>query len=78
LLVVALAGQTLVCAQDPLPSWNDDPTKQATVDLVRSTIGAKFVSPEERIATFDQDGTLWVEHPIYKPIFSHKISVFGR
>src|SRR5271154_4202883 len=68
LLIVALAAQTLARAQDPLPSWNDGPTKQAIVDFVRATTetgGAKVVPPQERIATFDQDGTLWVEHPIY-------------
>ncbi len=53
---------------DPLPSWNDGPAKQAIVDFVRATTdqaSQKFVPPEERIATFDQDGTLWVEHPMY-------------
>ena len=42
--------------------------KQAILDFIRATIDASskdFVPPEERIATFDQDGTLWVEHPIY-------------
>jgi hypothetical protein len=57
----------LVRAQDPLPSWNDGPAKQAIVEFVKATTtqgSPQFVSPEERIATFDQDGTLWVEHPI--------------
>lgn len=51
-----------------LPSWNEGPAKQAIVEFVHSTTdpsSAKFVRPEERIATFDQDGTLWVEHPMY-------------
>jgi len=51
-----------------LPSWNNGPAKQAIVDFVRATTdqaSPKFVPPEERIATFDQDGTLWVEHPLY-------------
>ena len=52
-----------------LPSWNDGPAKQAIVAFVKATttnIGSpKFVPFEERIATFDQDGTLWVEHPMY-------------
>jgi phosphoglycolate phosphatase-like HAD superfamily hydrolase len=68
LLVIALVGHTTTRAQDPLPSWNDGPAKQAIVDFVRTTTetgGARFVPPEERIATFDQDGTLWVEHPVY-------------
>jgi phosphoglycolate phosphatase-like HAD superfamily hydrolase len=53
---------------DPLPSWNDGPAKQAIVDFVKATTDSaspKFVPPEERIATFDQDGTLWVEQPSY-------------
>ena len=49
-------------------SWNDGPAKQAIVDFVRATTdkaSPHFVPPEDRIATFDQDGTLWVEHPLY-------------
>jgi hypothetical protein len=56
---------------DPLPSWNDGPAKQAIVDFVKATTDSaspKFVPPEERIATFDQDGTLWVEHPVYTQV----------
>src|SRR5947199_9465205 len=71
LLAIALAGFTTTYAQDPLPSWNDGPAKQAIVDFVRATTetgGAKFVPPEERIATFDQDGTLWVSHPMYSQV----------
>jgi phosphoglycolate phosphatase-like HAD superfamily hydrolase len=52
----------------PLASWNDGPAKQAILDFVRVTTDSSskgFVAPEERIATFDQDGTLWVSHPIY-------------
>ena len=52
----------------PLASWKDGPAKQAILDFVRVTTdraGAQFVPPEDRIATFDQDGTLWVEHPLY-------------
>jgi phosphoglycolate phosphatase-like HAD superfamily hydrolase len=53
---------------DPLPSWNDGASKQAIVAFVRDVTsegGPKFVPPAERIVTFDNDGTLWVEHPIY-------------
>src|SRR5271167_4188047 len=53
---------------DPLPSWNDGATKQAILDFVRATTDPSskdLVPPEERIAEFDQDGTLWVEHPVY-------------
>jgi phosphoglycolate phosphatase-like HAD superfamily hydrolase len=54
-----------------LPSWNDGPAKQAIVDFVRATVdrsSPSYVSPEERIAVFDQDGTLWVEHPMYTQV----------
>jgi haloacid dehalogenase-like hydrolase len=53
---------------DPLPSWNATPAKQAIVDFVgRVTKSGSpdFVAPAERIATFDNDGTLWVEQPMY-------------
>ncbi|HTO45532.1 MAG TPA: HAD family hydrolase, partial [Burkholderiales bacterium] len=56
---------------DPLPSWNDGPAKQAIVKFVEATTtqgSASFVAVEERIATFDQDGTLWVEHPMYSQV----------
>src|SRR5712672_930908 len=59
-------GQTTLNA--PLASWNERPAKQAIVDFVRATTqqgSPGFVVPEDRIATFDQDGTLWTEHPIY-------------
>jgi hypothetical protein len=55
----------------PLPSWNDGPAKKAIVEFVQTTTdksNPKFVAPEARIATFDQDGTLWVEHPMYTQI----------
>jgi phosphoserine phosphatase len=66
LLVAQASAQT-----DPLPSWNDGATKKAIVDFVQATTtqgGPQFVPPPERIATFDQDGTLWVEHPIYTQV----------
>ncbi len=56
---------------DPLPSWNDGAAKEAIVGFVRSTTDTaspSFVPPEARIATFDQDGTLWVEHPVYTQV----------
>src|SRR6266446_1097388 len=71
LLAVVIAGLTTAYAQDPLPSWNDGPAKQAIVDFVKATTeagGANFVAPEERIATFDQDGTPWVEQPMYSQV----------
>ncbi len=69
LLTTPVSAQ--VTASGPLPSWNDGPAKKAILDFVRETTdraSAKFVPLEERIATFDQDGTLWVEHPIYSQI----------
>ena len=64
---VSASAQTST-SSGALPSWNDGPAKQAILDFVRDTTdraSPKFVPPEERIATFDQDGTLWVEHPVY-------------
>jgi phosphoserine phosphatase len=58
----------LVAQTDPMPSWNDGATKQAILDFVQAVTeegGADFVPEDERIATFDNDGTLWVEHPMY-------------
>jgi phosphoglycolate phosphatase-like HAD superfamily hydrolase len=57
--------------RDALPSWNDGPAKQAIMEFVQKTTDESspaFVPQEERIATFDQDGTLWVEHPIYTQV----------
>jgi hypothetical protein len=65
-LLDATAAQAQTGA--PLASWNDGPAKQAILDFVRVTTDPSskdFVPPEERIAEFDQDGTLWVEHPVY-------------
>lgn len=53
---------------DPLPSWNNGYAKKAIIDFVTSTTSEgnlEFVPLDDRIATFDQDGTLWVEQPIY-------------
>lgn len=64
----ALGARALAGEPDPLPSWNDGPAKRAILDFVRATTDAaspQYVSPEDRFATFDQDGTTWVEHPIY-------------
>jgi phosphoglycolate phosphatase-like HAD superfamily hydrolase len=75
----ALAGTALLGAllaatgwsstdTDPLPSWDDGHNKQAIVAFVKAATepgGARFVPLEDRVVTFDQDGTLWVEHPLY-------------
>src|SRR5688572_22707668 len=58
-------------AEDALPSWNDGPARRAIVDFVKTTTdpsSPNFVAPEGRVATFDQDGTLWVEHPMYSQV----------
>jgi phosphoglycolate phosphatase-like HAD superfamily hydrolase len=71
-LFAALLALAPIDAQiEPLPSWNDGPAKRAIVGFVQTTTNTasvKFVPPEARIATFDQDGTLWVEHPIYTQV----------
>ena len=57
-----------VHASDALASWNDGKTKQsilAFVEKVTTPTSPDFVPPAERIATFDNDGTLWTEHPMY-------------
>ena len=64
-------GAAAQAQTDPLPSWNDGAAKQAILAFVKDTTtpgGANFVPPAERIATFDQDGTLWVEHPMYSQV----------
>jgi haloacid dehalogenase-like hydrolase len=67
-LIAALAFSTVTSrAADPLPSWNEGPAKQSIIDFVEkvTTLGAPdFVPPSERIATFDNDGTLWCEQPM--------------
>lgn len=69
LLFLLLAAPLQALAQDdPLPSWNDGPAKLAITTFVErvTTEGSPdFVPVEERIATFDNDGTLWVEQPVY-------------
>lgn len=67
-LAILLAWLTTAEASDPLPSWNDGPTKQAIVDFVSkvTTEGSSdFLPAADRIATFDNDGTLWAEKPLY-------------
>lgn len=57
---------------DPLPSWNDTQSKQAIIAFVENVTSAEskdYVAPAERIATFDNDGTLWGEQPLYFQLF---------
>jgi phosphoserine phosphatase len=68
ILALCATAWSVQAADDPLASWNDGPAKTAIVkfvDAVTTSGSADFVLPADRIATFDQDGTLWVEHPLY-------------
>ncbi len=68
LLCVAASLASPALAEDPLPSWNDGAIKSALVDFVARVTtegGPDFVPAAERIATFDNDGTLWCEQPVY-------------
>lgn len=71
LLLLVFSAAALVApaqAADPLPSWNDTPSKQAVmafVNRVTQTGSPAYVPPAERIATFDNDGCLWAEQPVY-------------
>jgi phosphoglycolate phosphatase-like HAD superfamily hydrolase len=70
-LFTASAQAQTTTSGGELSSWNEGPAKQAIVDFVGVTTdraSPTFVPPEERIATFDQDGTLWVEHPMYSQV----------
>ncbi|MBI1346446.1 haloacid dehalogenase-like hydrolase [bacterium] len=67
-LIIAQPVFSQVAPDDPLPSWNDSATKTAIMDFVRKTTeegGPQFVPADDRIATFDNDGTLWSEQPYY-------------
>jgi phosphoglycolate phosphatase-like HAD superfamily hydrolase len=66
--VLGAFGSVSEAIDDPLPSWNDGAAKKAIFAFVKDTTeksSPKFVEPKDRIATFDQDGTLWTEHPLY-------------
>jgi len=68
LAIVLACASSLVRAQDPLPSWNDGHAKQrivAFVAAVTDKASRDFVPPADRIAVFDNDGTLWSEQPVY-------------
>src|SRR6185436_11153659 len=71
LLALLALGAPAQAQTDPLPSWSDGAAKKAIVEFVQATTtqgSPKFVPTAERIATFDQDGTLWVEHPMYSQV----------
>jgi phosphoserine phosphatase len=67
-LIATLAFASLAAAAEPLPSWNEGQAKRAIVGFVQRVTtagGADFVAPPQRIAVFDNDGTLWAEQPMY-------------
>jgi hypothetical protein len=69
--VLLTLGARAQAQVDPLPSWNDGPARNAILEFVRVTTdpaSPAFVKPEARLATFDQNGTLWVEHPAYSQL----------
>lgn len=70
-LIICFLCPTSLKAADPLPSWNEGAAKQSIVNFIRTTTDKSdpdYIPQEERIATFDQDGTLWVEQPIYTQV----------
>ncbi len=82
-LFAGIALSTQAFAQsDPLPSWNEGPAKQAIISFVKDTTtqgNPKFVDPVARIAAFDQDGTTWVEQPLYSQVMFafHQVGVMA-
>lgn len=72
LSMIAVLLATTALAADPLPSWNDTAPRQAIIQFVEKVTresSADFVPQAERIATFDNDGTLWAEQPMYFQLF---------
>ena len=65
---LAAAAVSVHAQKDPLPSWNDGASKRAIVSFVSAAVargGPGYVAPADRIAVFDNDGTMWAEQPIY-------------
>jgi len=72
LIAVTCLCSALTLAADPLPSWNEGASKQAIMAFVTNVTdeqSADYVAPAERIAVFDNDGTLWAEQPLYFQLF---------
>jgi phosphoglycolate phosphatase-like HAD superfamily hydrolase len=72
LVSAALANAQQPNVEDPLPFWNEGPAKKAIIDFVTAVSDKKsphYVPPSQRIATIDNDGTLWTEHPMYTQLF---------
>jgi len=71
-VAVVLFTQTWAAAKDPLPSWNEGATKQSILEFVAKVTkegSPEFVPVADRIAVFDNDGTLWAEQPLYVQLF---------
>src|SRR5579883_2249430 len=67
LLILTAHAET----NDPLPSWNAGPIKQSIIQFVQTITDKNnpdYVPPADRIATFDNDGTLWLEQPMYTEV----------
>src|SRR4029079_5136460 len=67
-LLAPCVASNVHAADDPLPSWNAGPVKQGIIDFVDKVTkdgGPDYAKPDDRIATFDNDGTLWIEMPMY-------------
>jgi phosphoglycolate phosphatase-like HAD superfamily hydrolase len=82
LVALPVLGAHPRAQDDALPSWNEGPAKQAIVTFVKETTtqgSPKFVDPVARIATFDQDGTTWVEQPLYSQVMFafHQVGVMA-
>ena len=70
--VLVISTCSLANAAEPLASWNEGPAKKAIFEFVAAVTdksGKDYVAPSERIATFDNDGTLWAEQPLYTQVF---------
>lgn len=71
-IIFLLTSVSCLGQQDPLPSWHDGHAKRAIIAFVQDTTrqgSQDYLIPEDRIAVFDQDGTLWVEQPLYTQFF---------
>ena len=69
--IFAIGTCSIATAADPLASWNEGPARKAILEFVTAVTdknGKDYVAPAERIATFDNDGTLWVEYPMYTQV----------
>lgn len=72
-LVTVISHQVLASTEvDPLPSWNDTAAKKSIIQYIQQTTtpdSKQFIPVSDRIATFDNDGTLWAEKPVYFQLY---------